>query len=765
MRNPAIGALLTEAVPIAGVLAPSRVVFGPHETNLARGRELGDRAGAYYAARAAGGAGVLVTEIASVTPDDWPYERAPLASACSSGWAAIAAACRPYGTVVLAGLGHAGLQGSSAYSQSVLWGPSAVADVVTREMPAVLSSSEISSVIDGFASAAASAVTAGLDGVEINAGTYSLVRQFLSGLTNLRSDVYGVDRSRFLRDLIASVRAAVGPDRVLALRLSCDEDAPWAGITPDLAAGIVDEVSGSVDLLTVVRGGHYSSTRYRPTARTEPGFNRELCRAMRSAAAGRVPVVLQGSVVSAAMAQEALDAGVADLVEMTRAQIAEPRLVALVRAGSASRVRPCLLCNQACQVRDVRNPIVSCVVEPRSGHELLDPAPDAPVGVRDEVLVVGGGPAGLEAARVLALQGHRVRLVERSGMLGGALRVAATGPGRERLAALADWQEAECRALGVRICLNTEVTPAEVADRPVVLATGSRSLTPDRAAAWRAAVGRAAAGRAAAEAVPFERSGTRRNGPGPADSSLAAPAPQLAPAGSVPVGRGVGPVVADVLAVLAGTAELPDGPVVVNDPIGGPVGVGVAELLAQDGRDVRVVTPDPVLGARTPELAEVNFRLEALGVRRELRTRVHALHAGAVELEHVWTGTRRTLACAAIVDCGHRLPDDTFADIEGPRAGDCVAPRTALEAIREARQAAHSIALRVSGRTAGGVGTTAPAPTDAPFAAPANRVARPAAGPPPTMAPRTASIHTGPPLPAGQKPRASALRVTSITAQ
>ena len=105
MRNAATGSLLTEAVPIAGALAPSRVVFGPHETNLARGRALGDRACAYYAARAAGGAGVVVTEIASVTADDWPYERAPLASSCAPGWAVIAGACRPYGTVVLAGLG------------------------------------------------------------------------------------------------------------------------------------------------------------------------------------------------------------------------------------------------------------------------------------------------------------------------------------------------------------------------------------------------------------------------------------------------------------------------------------------------------------------------------------------------------------------------------------------------------------------------------------------------------------------------------------
>ncbi|MFB9323555.1 mycofactocin system FadH/OYE family oxidoreductase 1 [Cryptosporangium minutisporangium] len=644
---------LTDPVRLAGAIPPSRVVFGPHETNLARGRALADRAVAYYAERAAGGTGVLVTEIASVTEDDWPYERAPLAAECGPGWAAIADACRRYGTVVLAGLGHAGLQGSSAYSQQVLWAPSSVADVVTREQPAAMEQPQIDAVVAAFGAAAAAAVDAGLAGVELNAGANSLLRQFLSGLTNQRLDRYGTDRSRFLRDVIAAVRAAVGPDRVLALRLSCDEDAPWAGLTPVEAAAVVDAVAGSLDLLTVVRAGHYSSARYRPTARTAPTFNRDLCRTMRTAAAGRVPVVLQGSVVDPAAAQRALDEGVADLVEMTRAQIAEPRLVTLVRGGAADRVRPCVLCNQACQVRDVRNPLVSCVAEPRAGHETVEPEVAAAATGTSEVLVVGGGPAGLEAARVLALRGHRVRLAARSARLGGALRTAAHGPGRERLRLLVEWLEAECRRLGVDIRLDTDVDLTALgAEQHVVLAVGSRSATGDRAAAWR-------------------------------EAARAESDPDTASAGES--------VVLDVLEVLAGSAVVPPGAVVLDDPIGGPVAVALAEYLADAGHRVHVVTPDPVLGARTPELADANFRLEALGVHRELRTRIRSVAAGAVVLEHVWTGARRRVACAAIVDCGHRLPDDTAGVPDLPRAGDCVAPRTALEAVLDGRRAALAV--------------------------------------------------------------------------
>ncbi|MDX6218700.1 MAG: hypothetical protein QOJ48_381, partial [Frankiales bacterium] len=180
--------MLTEPFPIGTRTAPSRVLFGPHETNLGRDRSLSDRHVAYYRERAAGGCGVIVTETASVHPSDWPYERAPLAADCGAGWAAVVAACAP--ALVLASLGHAGGQGSSAYSQQALWAPSAVADAVSRELPMVMEDTEIALLTAGFASAARLAVEAGCAGVEIEAGDRSLLRQFLSGITNQRPDDY-----------------------------------------------------------------------------------------------------------------------------------------------------------------------------------------------------------------------------------------------------------------------------------------------------------------------------------------------------------------------------------------------------------------------------------------------------------------------------------------------------------------------------------------------------------------------------------------------
>ena len=274
---------LTDPVDLGPRRAPCRVMFGPHETNLSRDRGISARHVAYYARRAAGGCGVIVTETASVHPSDWPYERAPLAADCGPGWAQVVTACRPHGALVLAGLGHAGMQGSSAFSQSALWAPSRVPDAGSRELPMEMAGTEIDAVVDGFAAAAALAAGADLDGVEINAGQHSLLRQFQSGLTNQRGDDYGQDRLLLTERVLRAARGAVGGGRVLGLRLCCDEFAPWAGVTPELAAEQAARLAGLADYLVVVRGSIYSVPATRPDLHTAPGSGAELCRQIRAA--------------------------------------------------------------------------------------------------------------------------------------------------------------------------------------------------------------------------------------------------------------------------------------------------------------------------------------------------------------------------------------------------------------------------------------------------------------------------------------------------
>jgi len=654
-----VSTTLTEPIDLGPRRAPCRVMFGPHETNLGRHREISARHVAYYARRAAGGSGVIVTETASVHPSDWPYERAPLAAECRPGWARAVAACRPHGALVLAGLGHAGMQGSSAFSQSALWAPSRVPDAGSRELPMEMEGAEIDALVDGFAAAAALAAGSGLDGVEINAGQHSLLRQFQSGLTNQRGDDYGQDRLLLTERVLRAAREALGTGRVLGLRLCCDELAPWAGVTPEMAAGQAVRLAGQVDYLVVVRGSIYSVPATRPDLHTEPGSGTELCRQVRAAVAGVVPVVLQGGLVDAGQALRALDDGAADLAEMTRAQITDPDLVVRLRDGEPDRIRPCLLCNQACMVRDNRNPIITCVIEPASGHELdrgdiagQDPEPST-------VLVIGGGPAGMEAARVLAERGHRVRLAERGPTLGGMLATAAQVHGRQRLGLAVDWWRRELQRLEVTVLPEHEVSPSEVDDAlargvHVILATGSV--------------------------------------PGPRDYRIAMGARVLE--------------AADLLTLISSGAldQLPAGRAVVFDPVGGPVGVGVAELLAANGRLTSIVTQDQIAGtqlALTGDLAEANSRLQRVGVLRELRSLLRAVADDHVLLEDRWTGEQRTVDCAFVVHCGHRLPEETlYLHRPGtPRVGDCVAPRTVLEAVLEARRAA--LAIGVAGDQAG----------------------------------------------------------------
>lgn len=637
---------ILEPIAIGALQAPSRVLFGPHDTNLAFGRALSDRHVAYYERRAAGGAGIIVIEESAVHPSDWPTERSPLASQSGPGWRAISDACHRHGSLVLAALGHSGGQGSSAYSQSPLLAPSRVPEVNTREVPKWMEASDVTMIIDAFAGAAAAAVASGCDGVEINAGQYSLIRQFASGLTNMRGDEWA-DKPEFARRVLTAVRSAVGPDAIVALRLSADEMAPWAGIVPETGAELAAELAEHVDLITVVRGAIFSTAATRPDGHTDPGFNLDLAGLVRAAVrerhGDRVAVFAQGSIVEVGQADWAIAEGRCDGVEMTRAQIADAALVAKVRAGEADRIRPCILCNQTCQVRDARNPIVTCVVDPLSGFEWSDA--DTTIGGASgrTVTVIGGGPSGLEAARVAALGGRSVTLLERRDRLGGMVPVAAAGSGRGRLAALTDWLEAEVQHLGVEVHTGVESDGSDLVG-DVIVATGSVESAPPYA---------------------VTRSAVR---------------------------------VTAAAFLEAGDELLAEGPIFIWDPIGGPIAVSIAERLGWSGRSVTLATPDNIVGnelSRSGDLAPVNARLQQAGVALERRTLLRSVKKGAVEVEDRFSGERRTIKAATVIDCSHRLPDETvyrsLADGAHTgrvvRSGDAVAPRTILEALREGRAA------------------------------------------------------------------------------
>ncbi len=622
-------------------------MFGPHETNLGAGRTFSPAHAAYYARRARGGAGIIVLEEASVHESDWPYERAPLASSCGPSWVTIATALKDTAgdagaPLVLAAIGHSGGQGISHWSQRELWAPSSVPEVATREVPKIMEQVDIDAVIAGFADATRLAIASGLDGIEVNAGQFSLVRQFLSGLTNMRADEYGEDKLKFCVDVLKAVRLAAG-ENIVGLRLSVDELAPWAGIVPEAGVAIAVALAPFVDVITIVRGSIYSAALTRPDGHVEPGFGIDLARQVRAAlreAGSALPVIAQGSIVDVGQAEWAIDSGASDGVEMTRALLADADLVAKVRADQSARIRPCILCNQTCKVRDNRNPIITCVVDPRTGFELEDPQEPRETipSTGRRVRVIGGGVAGLTAARVAALHGAEVELHERSSSLGGVVGTVSLGGGRARLRLIADWLIAECELLGVRMHTDSHISDGSMSEVTknviTVVATGGVPA-----------------------AMPFD------------------------------VSDGANVVwSAELLAI--GPGQLPAGRIAVWDPIGGPIAISVAEwLVAEHGREVVLITPDLLVGeklALSGDLAPSQQRLHGAGIELVKRALVRHVTATGVEVEDRFSGARTVVPAVSLVACHHAIPDTQIDPGEQfLQAGDRVAPRSILEAIRE----------------------------------------------------------------------------------
>jgi 2,4-dienoyl-CoA reductase (NADPH2) len=345
-------------------------------------------------------------------------------------------------------------------------------------------------------------------------------------------------------------------------------------------------------------------------------------------------VFLQGSIVDVGQAEWAISDGVCDAVEMTRAQIADPDLVQKISNDQQAQIRPCIRCNQTCQVRDARNPIVTCVGEPTSGHELKDPNWYTPSSSPRHITVVGAGVAGLETARVAALRGHSVTIVEKSSTTGGIASVA--GPGQPLVA----WLNSEVDRLKVRVELDHEFDATSVNDSLVLVqATGAQR--------------------------------------GVTEYEIIS-----------------GAVVLDIADIRRGISVLPEsGVIVILDPIGGPIAVSLAEEL---GERAILVTPDNIAGnelSRTGDLAPANVRLAQRGVQVQRRCVVRAVEKRdahfVVRVQDRFSGALTEIECVAVVDAGFRLP--TAPMTGAVQIGDCVAPRTILEAILEARRAALSI--------------------------------------------------------------------------
>lgn len=459
----------------------NRVYLPAHQPGLAEGGRVSDEYVAYHRQRARAGVCMQVTGATPIAPSaEWADTCLwNIDDSVIPGYRRLARAVRAEGSRMLAQLTH---PGPTEYEGPDVIGPSRDFSEVSRQVVVPATHEQIETVVADYAAAARRCVEGELDGVEISAAHGNFVAAFLSPLTNHRDDEFGGDAARRLEvtlRVLDAVRAELGPSRLLGIRLGVDDLNP-GGLRPADGAEIARAVESRVDYISVMVGNNNrfeSRVRHWPPTPATPGLFRDAAHVITDAV--RKPVAAVGRVTSLALAEEMIAAGDADLIGMVRAQIADPRLVPLSLADRPADVRPCIGVN-ACTNGLLARKRLACAVnaDARSSTE-LDRLPrlDGTTAV-----VIGAGPAGLEAARRLAVRGASVTLFESGAVLGGRLAQWSTAPSRHEVLTYVAWLERELAAHDVDVRLRVHADADAVAALSpdvVILATGAPDLPVD----------------------------------------------------------------------------------------------------------------------------------------------------------------------------------------------------------------------------------------------------------------------------------------------
>jgi len=625
----------------------NRISFQPHLTNLAIANLPSERQMYYWGERAKGGAGLIITEELTVHPTDMAYEKLidVYHAEVIPGFKKITDYVHQYDAKIFAQLNHNGQQGDGSISRLPVWAPSPIPDVLFRETPKAMEAEDIEEVARYFAKSA----------IHVREGGSSLARQFLSPLTNFRNDEYGgslENRMRAPLKFISAVRKAVGKDYTLGIRMCADEMIP-GGL--DLAQ--VQEIcalfeqSGLIDFMDLSIATFYNLYLVEGSMHTPLGYTIPLAAGIREKL--KLPVFCTGRINDPVMAEKVLANGQADMIGMCRGLICDPFLPRKAQEGRLDDIRYCIACNQGCIGRIGMNKTLGCVQNPAVGKEKewgegsLEKA-----GVKKKVTIVGGGPAGMWAAKMAGRRGHKVTLIDRNETLGGQIVTAMKGTGRDEFGVIIRNEKSQVEKAGVAVKLGVDASAEQLlAEKPdvVIVATGS---------------------------IPKKH----------------------------PVGGADGPAIFNVLQVLNGEAELGES-VCLIDYDGHQRATATAEFLANQGKKVDMITSSLFICAElgpTQDLYSSRQRLLQKGVTFTPDIAVMEVGGKAGEktvkgfnvYSNVWFdwGPYDSL----VLVMGQQVDDDLYMSLKGKvpelyRIGDCVAPRKVDMAIWEGHKIGREI--------------------------------------------------------------------------
>ena len=649
-------ARLTSPLTLRHKTLRNRVTFGAHTANMSVNGLPGAQYGAYLLERAIGGAGMIVAEPVPVHRTGVLTRGNFLAEddAIIPAFQKILDPIKDAGAVILQQLYHVGQHGDSDLSYQPHWGPSGKPSYHDSDGSHAMSVNEIEEMISAFVAAAVRCRKSGFDGVEIWAAYHSLLEQFWTPWSNVRDDDWGgslQNRTRISMRILEGIRKACGDDFIVGMSVSYS-DSYSVSLTIEQTTEILalHDATGHLDYVSCGSGGYLDFEKLMPTFAlgeklTIPAtevFKRELKHAK---------VQSESGIRTPENAETVLSSGQADLVSIVRGQIADPHLARKLTEGRPEDIRGCISCNQMCWGRRSRDYWISCLINPSAGRE-HEWGGDrfSPVEKPKHVLVVGSGPAGLEAARVAAECGHRVDIHEAASVIGGQFRLAGEQPRRAQITDLLNWYERQFDRLSVRLHLNSYLEQDEVraigAD-VVVLATGS---LPDEDATQRWL-------------------------------------PQLGPLPGLENGQ-----VYSAEDVMRREARLGDS-VIVYDEGGNMRGVGAAWYLAETGKQVTLVTPDPFVGkelSRTSADIPIRAKLAQLSVQMLTKHAILNWSGNEARLRNLLDGAEVDVPSSALVMATTNRAFDPLSeeltDLDVRLIGDAQAPRQAPWAFYEGRK-------------------------------------------------------------------------------